>query len=89
MTSACVVIWVDVLNRDETETGRDVPVAVCYGEHTESEYGADADGNRGVLLIERIVLDHYIDPQFIKGLDSWQVERLITDADEAFYRTDF
>lgn len=85
-TAGIAPMLIDVLDHDEVPTGQSVPVEVFYATDIDRSYGEDADGNRGTLLIERIIIDHYIDPQFIKHLDSWQIERLIKDADAAFDR---
>jgi hypothetical protein len=85
MATGTTSIQVDVLNHDETPTGQTVLVELSYEERSISGYGADADGNRGTTIVERHIIDHYIDPAAVRALDSWQVERLLEDAAEAFY----
>ena len=86
MKTGHATILVDVLDQDEMETGQTVPVDLRYVEEIDSEYGADADGNRGTLLIERLVIDKFIAPEHIQHLSSWQVERLLADDEVIFYQ---
>lgn len=86
MTSGHTTIFVDVLDQDECPTGQSVPVEMCYLKDVDRSYGEDADGLRATTLIIYEVLDHYIEPQHLAGLTSWQVERLIKDADAALER---
>lgn len=87
MTTGHQTILVDVLNQaDETETGQVVPVEVVYLKDVDKSYGEDADGQRGTTLVSYEVLDHYIDPCHLRSLTSWQVERLLKDADAALER---
>lgn len=82
MTTGHATILVDVLDQtDETCTGQSIPVQLCYLKDVDRSYGEDADGNRATTLVSYEVLDHYIDPVHLLGLNSWQVERLIKDAD--------
>lgn len=82
MTSGHTTIDVDVLDpTDETCTGQTVPVDLCYLKDVDKSCGEDADGLRATTLISYEILDHYIDPAHLAGLNSWQVERLIKDAD--------
>ena len=87
MTSGQATIGVDVLNpTDETCTGQSVPVELCYLKDVDRSYGEDADGLRATTLVSYEILDHYIDPAHLAGLNSWQVERLIKDADAQLER---
>lgn len=81
MTSGQTAIDVDVLDQDECPTGQSVPVQICYLKDVDRSYGEDADGLRTTTLVSYEILDHYIDPVHLAGLNSWQVERLIKDAD--------
>ena len=87
MTTGHRTVLVDVLNQaDESETGQVVPVGVVYLKDVDKSYGEDADGQRGTTLVSYEVLDHYIDPCHLRSLTSWQVERLLKDADAALER---
>lgn len=82
MTTGHITIFVDVLaHADETETGQSIPVEMCYLKDVDHSYGEDVDGLRATTLVSYEILDHYIDPAHLTGLNSWQVERLIKDAD--------
>jgi hypothetical protein len=86
MTSGHVTIDIDVLGQDECPTGQSVPVELCYLKDVDRSYGEDADGLRATTLVSYEILDHYIDPAHLAGLNSWQVERLIKDADAQLER---
>lgn len=84
MTTGHATISVDVLDQDECQTGRAVPVEVCYLKDVDRSYGEDADGLRATTLVSYEILDHYIDPAHLANLNSWQVERIIKDCDAIF-----
>ena len=85
MITGHATIDVDVLDpTDETCTGQSVPVQLCYLKDIDRSYGEDSDGLRGEFRTSYEILDHWIDPEHLVGLNSWHVERLIKDADEAF-----
>ena len=74
------MVLVDVLDADGEPTGRSVPVDVCYEVVRDSGYGADADGNRGIVT-------NWIEPTMIEiasgdlaGLTPAQIERVKEDA---------
>jgi hypothetical protein len=48
-------IVVDVLDEQGYDTGRAVPVRVLYHTEVDLAYGADADGWRGVRLVEHVI----------------------------------
>jgi len=56
-------IRVALLDKEGNHTGVHVPVHVKYTIDVDKNYGADADGNRGVKSIEYNILDVYYDPQ--------------------------
>lgn len=84
MTSGHTTIFVDVLDQDECPTGQMVPVELCYLKDVDRSYGEDADGLRATTLVSYEILDHYIDPAHLAGLNSGQVERIIKDCDAIF-----
>jgi len=48
-------IVVDVLDEQGYDTGRAVPVRVLYHTEVDPDYGADADGRRGIRLVEHVI----------------------------------
>ena len=71
------LVVVDVLD-DGIETGRSVAVEVWYAIERQDDYGADADGRRGVPIEDITVLDMYINPSH--RLNAEQMEQVLTDA---------
>lgn len=75
-------LLVDVLDEQGDETGRAVPVRVLYHTEVDPAYGADADGRRGVRLVE-----HAIDNIVCLDLTLTEAERRQVEADaEAIFR---
>jgi hypothetical protein len=75
-------LLVDVLDEQGYETGRAVPVRVLYHTEVDPAYGADADGRRGIRLVE-----HVIDRVICLDLTLTESERKQVEADaEAIFR---
>ena len=71
------LVVVDVLD-DGMETGRSVAVECWYIIERQDDYGADADGRRGVPCEDVTVLDMWLNP--CHNLNSSQVEQVLDDA---------
>lgn len=74
------VVLVDVLDADGYETGRTVAIECWWVTERDGSYGEDADGNRGVTVETVTVLDLYINPAALAGLNSAQVEQILDNA---------
>jgi hypothetical protein len=75
-------LLVEVLDEQGYETGRAVPVRVLYRTEIDPAYGADADGRRGVRLVE-----HVINKIVCLDLTLTEAERRQVEADaEAIFR---
>jgi hypothetical protein len=77
-------IAVDVLDEQGYDTGRAVPVRVLYHTEVDPAYGADADGRRGIRLVDHVI--HRVmclDPSLTES-ERKQVE---ADAEAMFRRT--
>ena len=81
---SATTIIVDLTDESGEEIGRSVPVNVEYVNVVEGDYGADADGNRGTILLERIIVDLSIEVPDLMVMNSGQVERVLADAREIF-----
>jgi hypothetical protein len=73
------IVLVEVLDSVGDPMGRAVAVEVFYATE-RYEYGADADGRRGVPCEDVTVLDVYANPAALAGLNSEQVEQVLDDA---------
>ena len=79
------VLTVNVLDRDGNETGRTVAVNVEYHLEVDSHYGADADGNRGIRVVEYVIDKIEIPEVYKKTLLEEEVKQVIQDAEIEFY----
>jgi hypothetical protein len=73
------LVLVDVLDANGYETGRTVGVELWW----VTEYyldGEDVDGRRGTPWQDTTILDAYINPAAMAGLNSAQVEQVLRDA---------
>jgi hypothetical protein len=78
------MILVDIVDRDGIETGRSIPVMLDYLKDVDFNYGEDADGNRGSLLVEYEILRAYIDLDDRHRLTQDEAQRAIADAEAIF-----
>jgi hypothetical protein len=76
------IITVQVSDEDGNYTGREVDVCILYYVTIEEDYGADADGNRGIRLEEKHISESWI--QHSKGLTPGEITRAIVDAERQF-----
>jgi hypothetical protein len=76
------ILTVPVTDEDGNDTGREVDVCILYFTTVEPDYGADADGHRGVRLEEKHISESWI--QHSKGLTPSEITRAITDAENQF-----
>lgn len=83
-TSTCIPVT--LTDAQGEETGQTVSVFLDYAVTVESHYGEDADGHRGVPLVEYDVLDAYLDANDIKQLTAAQSARAITEAVAIFHQ---
>ena len=77
-------LTIDVLDRDGNETGRSVPVDVEYHLEVDSHYGADADGNRGIRMVEYVIDKVEIPEDHKKNLLEEEVKQVIESAEIEF-----
>lgn len=75
MTTYREIIDVTV-DDDDTGIPVDIPVDVTYAIERDTNYGADADGRRGVLREEVYVLDSAIPHEHLKRLTFRQVHEI-------------
>lgn len=75
MTTYREIIDVTV-DDDDTGIPVDIPVEVTYAIERDTNYGADADGRRGVLREEIHVLDSAIPHEHLKRLTFGQVQEI-------------
>lgn len=78
------IVMIDV-NRQGEYLAREIHVIVHYVTSVDDSYGEDADGRRGVPLIEREILDVYIDANILKFLSAELAEWAIASAREIFF----
>jgi hypothetical protein len=77
-----VELLVDVRDAQGDDTGRAVPVRVLYHTEVDPAYGEDADGRRGIRLVE-----HVIDRAICLDPSLTESERKQVEADaEAMFR---
>lgn len=79
------MVMVDVENDDGAMIFR-APVYIEYVKEIDNRYGEDADGNRGVPMIEYSVLDKFMDTCDLKRMRSDQVERALESGEALFFR---
>lgn len=77
---AYATVLVNVLDREGYETGRAVPVSLEYVRLVENQYGADADGHRGTLLVEYDVTNQWTDAVLLKE----EEDQVLRDGVKAF-----
>lgn len=85
-TTSTTMLIVDVLDAEGYETGRDVPVFVDFTTDVDRNYGADADGNRGALLVEYDVLRCWLEEADAARLTEAERKQVCQDAEANFYR---
>lgn len=81
LSSGRTIVFVDVLNAYECPIGHTVPVEIEYIKDVEKSYGADADGQRGTMLVSIEIIEMAIDQVHLRSLTSAQVERILQDAE--------
>ena len=77
-------ILVAVLDAEGYETGRAVYVHIDFAKHVDAQYGADADGRRGVLRVEYEPVEVFLDHRDLKTLTRAEVEQVRRDARASF-----
>lgn len=60
--------------------GVEIPVVVEYVTEIDRNYGADADGNRGTVLMSREILDASIDHEYLAYMTVGDVEYVLDQA---------
>lgn len=73
---------VRVKNDDGEETTDTVYVTVFYQDIIDQHYGADADGNRGVRSVERVVHESFMARRDKWRLTERQRRQVLADAEE-------
>ncbi|MGH7220066.1 MAG: hypothetical protein ACREI1_07035 [Nitrospiraceae bacterium] len=79
-------ILVDLIDAEGHAPERTVPVTLDYLVDIDQNYGADADGHRGITRAEYMVLDKAIEAQELLTLTSDQVERALAEAETIFHQ---
>lgn len=82
-TSTCVPVT--LTDEQGYPTGQEVSVFIDYAVSVEA-YGEDADGNRGIPLVEYDILGTCIDAHDLKTITVAQVEWAIEEACEIFHQ---
>ena len=79
------IIIINVLDKEGYTTGRAVPVEIQYDLEIDNDYGADADGNRGVPRVLSIPTKIDIpDEKMKRSLLKEELEQVLADAKDAF-----
>lgn len=87
MLSTTLII--NVLDKEGYATGRAVPVEIQYDLEVDKNYGADADGNRGIPRVLSIPTKIDIpDEKMKKSLLKEELEQVLADAESAFGEID-
>lgn len=77
-------IAVDVLDRDGYATGRAVTVQINYTIYIDNNYGADADGRRGMRLVEIEDVEASVEPEVAKTLLADELAQVTAHALKVF-----
>lgn len=80
------IILIDLTDADGYPVGQSVPVSVEYVQTITQDCGEDADGRRGMPMIEYDLLDITIDHHAARLLTFAQVEQVIAEAREIFHQ---
>ncbi len=83
LTAASTILYVDLPDADGYATGQ-VPVQIDYVQEVDASWGEDADGNRGICLVEYSILDAYIEADQLKTLTAGQAKQAIDEAQYIF-----
>lgn len=75
---------VDILDAEGYATGRSALVWLTVLVETDMNYGADADGRRGVPKIEYCVSNIYIDPNDLLKMTVKEAEDCMKEAEARF-----
>lgn len=71
------IIYIDT-DRAGGDLAQEIPVVIDYLQTVDADYGSDADGHRGSLLVEYEILDAYIEAEHLKSmtpdLAEWAIE---------------
>ena len=86
-TKENTAIEIDVLDANEEYTGRSVMVCIDYHIDVDNAYGADADGNRGIRLVEYVIDKVYLDPSEAPLLAE-ELAQVIKEAERRFEHSD-
>jgi hypothetical protein len=73
-------ITVDVLDRDGYATDRVVTVQIDYTISVDNNYGADADGRRGIRLVEVEDVEASVAPEVATTLLAEELAQVKADA---------
>lgn len=76
------VVLINVLDKEGNTTGRTVPVEIEYDLEVDKNYGADADGNRGIPRVVSIPTRIHVPDE--KSLLKEELEQVKADAEAAF-----
>ena len=60
--------------------GVEIPVVISYAETVDKNYGADADGRRGITLVEREIIDMEIDHEYLAYMTIGDIEYVLDQA---------
>lgn len=85
ITASSTCVPVTLTDEQGYPTGKEVSVFIDYVMSVEA-YGEDADGNRGIHLVEYDILGTCIDARDLKTLTVAQVEWVIEEACKIFYQ---
>ncbi len=75
---------VDILDAEGYATDRTALVHLLVSKVVDTNYGADADGNRGILLVEYEILDSWIEAEDLKKMNAAEAEQALKDAEAGF-----
>src|SRR6476659_2391683 len=75
---------VDVTDVEGYATGRSVLVWLTIQVETDMNYGADADGRRGIPKIEHGIMNAWIDPHDLPKVSLHEAEQCIKEAESNF-----
>ena len=88
MLASQTIINVHVTDDEGYLIGHVVPVLIDYLVDIIRDYGADADGTRGLMRTEYDILDATIDPKDWAGLSLAQISWVLDEARTIFHQRD-
>lgn len=74
------IVYVDLVDAEGYTKGRTVPVVIEYIVDVDKDFGADADGARGTVVVAREILDISIEHGHLLTMNSYDVEYCLDEA---------